>query len=339
MDQEFEHRRFVADPKQQPLRIDKFLMSRVERLSRNRIQQMIRDGVVRVDDRPVKPNHKVKPGETVTIVMPEPPKAPGSIQPESIELDIRFEDDDLLVIYKPAGLVVHPGVGNLSGTLVNGLAFHFSDDMPVMPGNMPDRPGLVHRIDKNTSGLLVIAKKPEAMTHLAAQFAAHTIERRYVALVWGEPEQDTGTITAHIGRHPRFRMEMAAFPEGEQGKHAVTHFRVLERLYYVSLVECKLETGRTHQIRVHMAYIGHPLFNDERYGGNKIVKGTVYTKYRQFVDNCFALLPRHALHARTLGFVHPTTLQYMEFDAPMPADMEACLNKWRQYLAGRSRHD
>lgn len=333
--EEFEHRRFKADPKQQPLRLDLFLMSRVEKLSRNRLQQMIKDGAVRIDGEPVKQNHKIKPGEVVTIVLPEAPKPPGSIEAEPISLDIRYEDDHLLVVYKPPGMVVHPGVGNNSGTLVNGLAYHFSSGLPVMPGNLPDRPGLVHRIDKNTSGLLVIAKKPEAMTHLAEQFAKHSIERRYVALVWGEPKEDKGTIVAHIGRHPRYRLQMAAFPEGEQGKHAITHYKVLERLYYVSLVECKLETGRTHQIRVHMAYSGHPLFNDERYGGDKIVKGTVYSKYKQFVDNCFDMLPRHALHARTLGFIHPATNKYMEFEAPLPPDMSDCLDKWRNYLSSR----
>ncbi|MEM7104179.1 MAG: RluA family pseudouridine synthase [Bacteroidota bacterium] len=330
----YEHHRIIVDPGQSLLRIDKFLVDRVERVTRNKVQNAIRAGAVLVNDKQIKPNYKIKPNDVITIVLPTVPKEKGVI-PEDIPLDIRYEDDDLIVLHKPAGMVVHPGVGNHSGTLVNALAHHFKS-LPVMKGNQPDRPGLVHRIDKDTSGLMVVAKSEYAMTHLAKQFFDHTIERKYVALVWGEPDIPEGTYTDNIGRHKRHRLEMATYPEGgEEGKVAITHYRLLEGLYYVSLVECELETGRTHQIRVHMKYNGHPLFNDERYGGDKIVKGTVYTKYRQFVENCFKLLPRQGLHAKSLGFVHPAIGKEMFFESDLPEDMSAALDKWRKYVAGR----
>ncbi len=330
----FEHHRYVADPGQKPLRIDKFLVIRIERATRNKIQNAILAGTVLVDGKKVKPNFKIKPGHTVTILLPKPVKEKG-IRAQNIPLDIVFEDDDLLIINKPPGLVVHPGIGNHDGTLVNALAYHFRD-LPVMKGNQSDRPGIVHRIDKDTSGLMLVAKTDFAMSHLAKQFFDHTIHRRYQALVWGELDSDEGTLSENIGRHPRNRLEMCTFPEGEEeGKRSVTHYKVLERLYYVSLVECRLETGRTHQIRVHMKYNGNPVFNDERYGGDRIVKGTVYTKYRKFVENCMALLPRQGLHAKSIGFVHPTTNEEMYFESDLPEDMQSCLDKWRGYVAGR----
>ncbi len=325
-----------VDAKQSPIRIDKFLMDRIERATRNRIQNAIRAGAIRVDSQEVKPNFKVKPGQVISVVIPHPPGENAPVVPQRIPLDIRYEDDDLMVIYKPAGMVVHPGVGHHRGTLVNALAYYFGHhDLPVREGNYQDRLGLVHRIDKNTSGLLVIAKSEYAMQHLAKQFFHHTIERTYYALVWGEPEQDAGTIKANVGRHPRFRHLFTVFPEGEAGKWAVTHYKVLERMYYVSLVQCNLETGRTHQIRVHMQHIGHPLFNDERYDGNRIVKGTIFSKYKEFVENCFTVLPRHALHAKSLGFVHPTTGKEMYFESDLPADFQNALTEWRNYIEGR----
>lgn len=256
--------------------------------------------------------------------------------PQKMDLDVRYEDEDLMVIHKPAGLVVHPGPGHFRGTLVNGLAYYFGhQNLPIVDGNYSERLGLVHRIDKNTSGLLVVAKSDYALTHLAKQFYNHTIERTYYALVWGEPKEDFGTIRGNVGRHPRFRQLFTVFPEGEAGKWAVTHYKVLERLYYVSLVQCNLETGRTHQIRVHMQYLGHPLFNDERYGGDRIVKGTIFSKYKEFVESCFNLMPRHGLHAKSLGFVHPTTGAELYFESDLPADFQEALEAWRGYVAGR----
>lgn len=335
----YEHQRIVVDPKQSPLRLDKFLFDRLYQVSRNKIQNAIKNAFILVDGKEVNPNHLIKPLEVITISYDKPPKEQGPVTPEDIPLDIRYEDDDLLVVHKPAGMVVHPGVGVHSGTLVNALAFYLKNkDIPIMPGNMIDRPGLVHRIDKDTTGLMVIAKTEAAMTHLAKQFFDHSIERKYVALIWGEPEEEEGTIEGNIGRHTSLRTNMAVFPEGDEGKHAVTHFKMLERLYYVSLVECQLETGRTHQIRVHMKYHGHPLFNDSKYGGDKIRKGTIYTKYRQFVENCFKILPRQALHAKSLGFVHPRTGEKMYFEAPLPEDFEALMNRWRSYLTSRKEH-
>ena len=322
----FEHHRFVSPKGQSLLRVDKFLMGFIEFATRNKIQQAAEKGNIWVNDIPVKSNYRVKPFDVVRVMLTHPPFE-NHILPENIPLDIVHEDEALLVINKPPGLVVHPGHGNYTGTLVNALAFHFEN----LPMNSSERPGLVHRIDKNTSGLLVVAKTEAAMTHLAKQFEAKTSEREYIALVWGNVKEDEGTIEGHIARHVKDRMQMAVYPDGEQGKHAVTHYKVLERFGYVTLVSCKLETGRTHQIRVHMKYIGHTLFNDERYGGNLILKGTTFTKYKQFIDNCFKTLPRQALHAKTLGFEHPTTKEFMSFDTEIPNDMKECIEKWRNY--------
>lgn len=335
----YEHHRFLTPAGLTPVRIDKYIQIKLEGVSRNKIQNGIRAGAVKVDGEAVKPNHKLKPGQQITILLPKPPDLGESVVPENIPLDVRYEDDDLMIIYKPAGMVVHPGVGNPSGTLVNALAYHLQQKaMPVMPGNTPDRPGLVHRIDKDTSGLVLIAKNDYAMTHLAKQFFDHTINREYNAIVWGTPEPPEGTIEGNVGRDPRFRQMMTVFDDGEGGKEATTHYEVLEDLYYVSLVKCILETGRTHQIRVHMKYIGHPVFNDARYGGDQIKKGTIYTKYKQFVANCFELCPRQALHARTLGFEHPTTGQRMFFDSELPPDMQNVMDKWRSYVAHRKEN-
>lgn len=333
-DEYFEHQSILVDPAQQALRIDKFLMERLAKVSRNRIQNLIRSGSVLVNEKEIKPNYKVRGKDQISIVFPYPPYEGESVVPEEMPLDIIYEDDDLLVLNKPAGLVVHPGVGHRSGTLVNGLA-HYFKGLPVMEGNSPDRPGLVHRIDKNTSGLMLIAKTDFALTHLAKQFFQHTIERTYFALVWGEPEEQTGTINANIARDPRHRKKFAAYPDGEVGKWAVTHYKVIEPLYYVSLVQCNLETGRTHQIRVHMAHIGHPLFNDERYGGDRIVKGTIFSKYKSFVENCFQTLPRQGLHAKSLGFEHPRTGERMFFDSELPDDMTETLDRWRRYVQSK----
>lgn len=322
----FEHHRFVSPKGQSLLRVDKFLMQLIENATRNKIQQAAEKGNIWVNDVPVKSNYRVKPLDVVRVMLEHPPFE-NHIIPEDIPLNIVYEDDALLVINKPPGLVVHPGHGNYTGTLVNALAFHF-DNLPL---NSSERPGLVHRIDKNTSGLLVIAKTEAAMTHLAKQFEDKTTEREYIALVWGNVKEDEGTIEGNIARHMKDRMQMAVYPEGDVGKHAVTHYKVLERFGYVTLVSCKLETGRTHQIRVHMKYIGHTLFNDARYGGDLILKGTTFTKYKQFIDNCFKTLPRQALHAKTLGFEHPVTKEYMRFDTELPEDMKDCIEKWRNY--------
>ena len=329
----YEHHRVVVDGKQKAMRIDKFLMDRIERVTRSKLQNALHAGAIRVDGREVKPNYKIKPNEVITIVLTKPPSS-GGLKPEAMSLDIIYEDNELLVLQKPPGMVVHPGVGNHFGTLVNGLAYHF-EQMPVMEGNRPDRPGLVHRIDKDTSGLLVIAKTEVAMAHLAKQFFDHSIERTYQAIVWGCPDPPEGTITANVGRHPTQRLLQYVFANPEEGRHAVTHYRVMEDLGYISLVECKLETGRTHQIRIHLKHLGHTLFNDKLYDGNRILKGTIYSKYKQFVANCFAILPRQALHAKTLGFIHPTTGEKMHFDTPLPDDMKAALEKWRIYMHGR----
>ena len=324
----FEHFRFVADKGQQLLRVDKFLVERMEKTSRNRIQQAADAECIIVNGRPVKSSYKVKPGDVISIVM-DRPRYDFEIIAEDIPLDIVYEDEYLLVVNKPPGLVVHPGHGNYSGTLVNALAFHFKDD-PDYDVSDP-RLGLVHRIDKDTSGLLVVAKTPEAKTCLGKQFFDKTTRREYVALVWGDFPEDSGTIVGNIGRNPRNKLQMAVLEDPGQGKHAVTHYQVLERFGYVTVVECRLETGRTHQIRVHMNYIGHPLFNDARYGGAEIRKGTIYAKYKQFINNCFALCPRQALHAKTLGFVHPRTKEFIRFDSALPEDMQALISKWRSY--------
>lgn len=326
-DQLFEHYRFEAGKGQQPLRVDKFLMNLVENATRNKIQKAAERGQIFINELPVKSNHKVKANDVVRVLMEQPPFE-HKIIPENIPLDIVYEDNDLLVINKPAGMVVHPGHGNYTGTLVNALAYHFEN----LPLNSSERPGLVHRIDKDTTGLLVIAKTEWTMSELQKQFAEKTTEREYVALVWGNVEQDEGTIESFIGRHVKDRMQMASFDEEKAGaKWAITHYKVLERLGYVTLVSCRLETGRTHQIRVHMKSIGHTLFNDERYGGHLILKGTTFTKYKQFVDNCFQVLPRQALHAKTLGFWHPVKKEMMRFDTVIPEDLQSCLEKWRTY--------
>lgn len=331
----FEHFKFEATKGQAPLRVDKFLMNYIENATRNKIQQAATNGNIFVNDIPVKSNYKVKAFDVVRVLLSHPPFE-NQIIPENIPLDIVYEDDQLLVVNKPAGLVVHPGYGNYTGTLVNALAYHF-DNLPM---NSSERPGLVHRIDKDTSGLLVVAKTEFAMTYLAKQFADKTSEREYIGIVWGNVEEDEGTIEGNIDRHPTNRMQMSVYEvDGDKGKPAVTHYKVLERLGYVTLVSCKLETGRTHQIRVHMKHIGHTLFNDERYGGNLILKGTTFTKYKQFVDNCFKVLPRQALHAKTLGFEHPITKEFMRFDTEIPQDIQECIEKWRTYSTAKNYDD
>ncbi|MCC8197757.1 MAG: RluA family pseudouridine synthase [Tannerellaceae bacterium] len=324
----YEHFRFVADKGQSLLRVDKFLVDRIFSATRNRIQLAAEAGYILVNNKPVKSNYRVKPLDVVSIVMSRP-RRELEIIPEDIPLNIVYEDDDLMVVNKPAGLVVHPGHGNYTGTLVNALAYYLRDE-PLYDPTDPQL-GLVHRIDKDTSGLLVVAKKPDAKAHLSLQFFNKTTKRTYNALVWGVIKEEEGRIEGHIGRNPRDRMQMTVFPEGDQGKPAVTHYKVLERLGYVTLTECWLETGRTHQIRVHMKHIGHTLFNDIRYGGQEILKGRSTTKYKQFVQNCFTVCPRQALHAKTLGFIHPTTGEEMNFDSEIPGDMVRLINKWRLY--------
>lgn len=330
-DELYEHFKFIAAEGQEPLRVDKFLMNFIENATRNKIQQAIKAENVLVNDRVVKANYKVKPHDVVRVVLAHPPHE-NLLVAEDIPIDIIYEDDEVIVINKPAGMVVHPGHGNYTGTLVNALIYHFEN----LPKNSNERPGLVHRIDKDTSGLLVIAKTEFAMANLANQFFERTTKRLYYALVWGNLENDEGTIEGNIGRSFKNRLQMDVFPEGDFGKHAVTHYRVIERFSYVTLVECKLETGRTHQIRAHFKYIGHPLFNDERYGGDKILKGTTFTKYKQFVENCFKVLPRQALHAKTLGFTQPVTKENLSFDSEIPEDMQLCLEKWRNYTVNQN---
>lgn len=328
----YEHFRVVVDKGQAPIRIDKYLFERIVNASRNRIQKAADAGFVMANGKPVKSNYKIKPQDILTVMM-DRPHYENDIIPEDIPLNIVYEDNDLMVINKPAGLVVHPGCGNYHGTLVNAIAWHLKDN-PLYDPNDP-QVGLVHRIDKDTSGLLVVAKTPNAKTHLGLQFFNKTTKRKYNALVWGIMEQDEGTVEGNIARNPKDRMQMAVFSDPEIGKHAVTHYHVLERIGYVTLVECVLETGRTHQIRVHMKHIGHPLFNDERYGGNEILKGTHFSKYKQFVNNCFAICPRQALHAKTLGFVHPRTGEEMFFTSELPEDMVQLLDRWRTYISNR----
>ena len=328
-DELFEHHRIVADAGQSLIRVDKFLMDRLPNISRNKLQRAIKDGFVKVNDHLIKPNHKIHPHDVVTIALPEPPRD-TEVVPENIPLDIIYEDEHLLVVNKKAGMVVHPAYQNWSGTLVNALAYHFQN-LPEMKGN-EGRPGLVHRIDKDTSGLLVIAKTEKTMTGLAKQFFDHSIDRSYLALVWGEPDPQKDTINVHLGRSLKDRRVTAAFPEGDIGRHAITHYELVKKLRYVSLVKCMLETGRTHQIRAHMKYIGHPIFNDSTYGGDKILKGTTFSKYKAFVENCFKIMPRQALHAKTLGFVHPATKEYISFDSPIPPDMEQVIEKWEHYV-------
>jgi 23S rRNA pseudouridine1911/1915/1917 synthase len=323
-----EHYSFTVEKGQQPLRIDKYLMNFVENATRNKIQAAAKDGSIRVNELVVKSNYKVKPLDQIRVLFEHPPHE-NLLVPEDIPIDVVYEDDDLLVVNKAPGMVVHPGHGNYSGTLINALLFHFDN----LPNNSSNRPGLVHRIDKDTSGLLVVAKTEKAMAHLSAQFKAKTSEREYVALVWGNVELEEGTIESNIGRHPKNRLQNTVYfgDEADKGKPAITHYKVLQRLGYVTLLACRLETGRTHQIRVHMKHIGHTLFNDERYGGERILKGTTFTKYKQFVDNCFKTLPRQALHAKTLGFVHPTTGKTMSFTTEIPQDMQSCIGKWQTY--------
>lgn len=325
-DELYEHYSFSASEGQEPLRVDKFLMNFIENATRNKIQQAIKSGNVLVNDKVVKSNHKVKPYDVVRVVLAHPPHE-NLLVAEDISIDIVYEDDEVIVVNKVAGMVVHPGHGNYSGTLVNGLIHHIEN----LPKNSNERPGLVHRIDKDTSGLLVVAKAEFAMANLAKQFYDRTTERLYLALVWGNVEEEEGTIEGNIGRSLKNRLQMDVFPEGNFGKHAVTHYKIVERFNYVTLVQCKLETGRTHQIRAHFKYIGHTLFNDERYGGERILKGTTFTKYKQFVQNCFKTLPRQALHAKTLGFTHPKTKEFMRFNSELPEDMQKCIEKWRNY--------
>lgn len=327
-----ERLRMVVDKGQEPLRIDKFIMNRLEGATRNKIQQALDEGFISVNGQPTKANYKIRPGDEIVILETRKPEREELI-PEELPLNVVYEDDDLMIINKPAGMVVHPGCGNYSGTLVNGLAHYLqNEETAALP-----RVGLVHRIDKDTTGLLVIAKTEKAMTDLAAQFKKHTVHRRYIALVWGDFEENEGTIDINVGRNLRFRKIMDAFPDGDHGKNAVTHYKVLERFNYVTLIELRLETGRTHQIRIHMKYMGHPLFNDATYGGDHIVKGTVFTKYKQFVENCFKILPRHALHAKELGFRHPTTREMMHFTSELPDDMHQVIEKWRAYTSGMTR--
>lgn len=328
-DELFEHYRIVADGGQSLLRIDKFLMDRLPNVTRTKIQDGIRLGFVKVNERDVKPNYKIRPGDVVTVSLPEPPRD-TDLKPENIPLNIVFEDEYIVVVNKPAGMVVHPAYQNWSGTLVNALMYHFSE-LPHMPGN-EGRPGLVHRIDKDTSGLLVIAKTETAITNLAKQFFDHTIDRTYQAIVWGVPSQESGTINVNVGRSLKDRRITTAFPKGDFGRTAITHYKLLKDFRYVSLVECRLETGRTHQIRAHMKHIGHPLFNDEMYGGNEVLKGTLFTKYKQFVENCFKLIPRQALHAKSLGFTHPITGERVYFDSELPDDFKEVLEKWEHYV-------
>jgi len=327
----YEKHAFVIDKGQEPLRIDKFLMNRIEGATRNKIQQAVDNEMVLVNDKPVKNNYRIRSGDKLVVFESSSPES-SEIKAQDMSLNIVYEDDDLLVINKPAGLVVHPGSGNPDKTLINGVAFHLKQQDPSLDESTLPRFGMVHRIDKNTSGLIVLAKTQKAMSDLAKQFFNHTVHRRYQALVWGDFDNEEGTIDAHVGRHLRLRKIFTAYPEGDHGKDARTHYKVLERFNYVTLIECRLETGRTHQIRVHMQYIGHPLFSDDFYGGDKIVKGTVYTKYKQFVENCFRICPRQALHARELGFIHPTTKEPIHFTCEIPEDMTAVIEKWRKYI-------
>jgi 23S rRNA pseudouridine1911/1915/1917 synthase len=333
----YERMNITVDKGQEPFRIDKFLAGRIENASRNKIQQAIEAGRVLVNNKIVQSNYRIRPSDNI-IIYSEKEIQGEEIIPEKIPLDIVYEDDDVLVINKPPGLVVHPASGNYTGTLINGVAYYLQQKNSTITEDTLPRFGLVHRIDKNTSGLMVLAKNAKAVASLARQFFDHTVKRQYMALVWGDVANETGTVVAHIGRHKRFRKLFDAYPEGDYGKEAITHYKVLERFGYVTLVQCVLETGRTHQIRVHMKYIGHPLFNDETYGGDKIVKGTVFSKYKQFVENCFAICPRHALHAKTIGFIQPTTLKEMIFESELPADMSKLIEKWRGYTASRLNH-
>ncbi|MBD1384070.1 RluA family pseudouridine synthase [Mucilaginibacter rigui] len=328
----FEHLRVVVDKGQSLLRIDKFLMHRVENASRNRIQNAIDAGNVLVNDKVIKASYRVKPQDVISVVLPHPPRD-TEVYPENLPIEIVYEDNDVLIVNKAAGMVVHPGYNNYTGTLVNALVYHFNQ-LPTLPGN-DGRPGLVHRIDKDTSGLLLISKNERSMNYLAKQFYDHTINRKYIALAWGDIAED-GNVSGYIGRSVNDRRVMSIYDDPEKGKWAVTHYKVLERMGYVTLIECKLETGRTHQIRAHMRHIGHPLFSDAMYGGDKILKGTVFSKYRQFVENCFEIMPRQALHAQSLGFLHPSLKKDIYFEAPLPEDFKGVLEKWRKYTSANT---
>lgn len=332
----YERHAFTVDKGQQPSRIDKWVQSRIENITRNKVQQAIEAGFLTVNGTEVKSNYKVKPGDEIILLSYVNP-IQTEVVPENIPLNIFYEDEAVMVINKPPDMVVHPGVGNYIGTLLNGIAYYLTQKYPDLNEDNLPRYGLVHRIDKNTTGLLVVAKTAEAAASLAKQFFNHEVVRQYIALVWGNVESDSGTIVAHVGRHQRFRKMFDAYPEGESGKHAVTHYQVLERFNYVTLVQCVLETGRTHQIRVHMKHIGHTLFNDAEYGGDKILKGTIYSKYKQFVENCFSVCPRCALHAKTLGFRHPVTGEQMFFNSELPADMTNVIEKWRGYISAANK--
>ena len=329
-DELFERHVIVIDKGQEAIRIDKFLMQRIEGATRNKIQQAIKNEMVLVNDKPTKKNYNTRPGDKIVVYDTNSPES-SEIIPQDIPLNIVYEDADLMVVNKPVGMVVHPGSGNPDNTLINAVAWHLQKNCPEIDEKELTRYGLVHRIDKNTSGLIVVAKKQKTMSELAKQFFDHTVHRRYNAVVWGNFDEPEGTITGHVGRSQKQRKLFTVYPEGDYGKDAITHYKLLENFNYVSLVECRLETGRTHQIRVHMQYKGHPLFNDDFYGGDKIVKGTIYTKYKQFVDNCFAVCPRQALHAKELGFVHPTTKENMMFKSELPDDMAQLIEKWRKY--------
>ncbi|MEI7500447.1 MAG: RluA family pseudouridine synthase [Bacteroidota bacterium] len=331
----FEHFRFVVDKGQSQLRIDKYLMAKIEHASRNRIQNSARAGNILVNGVVIKSNYKIKPLDVISIVLAFPPRD-TEVYPENIPVSVVYEDDDILIVNKAPGMVVHPGHGNFTGTLQNALLYHLQQNKP---GDTDAKPYLVHRIDKDTSGIMLIAKNELAQTKIAKQFFDHTIDRTYLALVWGNIDHDAGTIDANIGRDIRNRLVQAVYDDPEKGRHAVTHYHVLERFGYVTLVECRLETGRTHQIRVHFRHIGHPLFNDESYGGSEILKGTTFTKYKQFVHNCFALMPRQALHAKSLGFIHPTTREFIHFDSDYPDDMKSLIEKWRQYSIHKNQDD
>ena len=335
-DEMFVHQTIDVDKGQDFVRIDKFLIDKLEKISRNRIQNAIKAGCILVGGKVIKSNYKVHPYDKISIVLPRSPLEFDDLIPEDIPLSVVYEDDAVLVINKPPYFVVHPGIGNPTGTLANALMFHFQKQgLETVQYADLQRPGIVHRIDKDTSGLMVIAKSDYALTHLAKQFFDHTIDREYNALVWGEPSEKSGTIIGNIGRHPRERLLMAVCEDENEGKHAVTHYEVIESMYYVSLLKCKLETGRTHQIRVHLKHIGHTLFNDQRYGGDRVLKGTIFAKYRQFVENCFKVLPRQALHARVLAFTHPVTEERMHFEADLPEDFKIVLDRWRNYVSSR----
>ncbi|PLW97129.1 MAG: RNA pseudouridine synthase [Marinilabiliales bacterium] len=324
----FEHHRIIVDKGQAPLRIDKFLFARIENASRNKIQMAAKEGLILVNEKAVKSNYKIKPSDIISVVMTHPPREIEVIA-EKIPLNIVYEDKDILVVNKEPGMVVHPAYGNYTGTLVNALVYYLKDDQY-------SEPCLVHRIDKDTSGIMLVAKNEIAQTRLAKQFFDHSIQRRYIALVWGDFEEEEGTVTGHLGRSKKDRKVMTVYPEGDYGKHAVTHYKVLERFGYITMIECRLETGRTHQIRAHMQYIRHPLFNDQTYGGDAILKGTTFTKYKQFINNCFEILPRQALHAKILGFTHPITGKEMYFDSGIPDDMQQVIDKWRVYINAKN---